>query len=151
MFECDNCHINIATKSQRIIINNVPTVVHLCDECYRAIFNGASIKPSARKANISVCPVCKTSLQEIINSSYLGCPNCYKQFRPAILNNVFAMHNSCTHTGKKIVRSADRENTLADYERILGLMLQAQEEGRLDDAKKYQQFLTDMQGDENAR
>lgn len=146
---CDNCQNNTATHHQRFIINNLAIEQHLCDSCYAAMKQGADLSAAARQENI--CPYCKTTLGEVVNSSYLGCPNCYKQFRSVVLKNIVKIHTGRRHVGKRIERSEAREAAVAEYNRILGLLLQAREEGRADDAKRYENLLMDMTGDGDDR
>lgn len=139
---CDDCHSRPATCLTTIEINGARYEVALCDDCYkrRAAANSPVYRTFMNPE--PECPVCHTRLSDVADGRYLGCSECYNVFRSQVLNNIYEMHGTRKHVGKK--PRADRRNKnvgLSDDENLREQYHLARDEGRLDDAEEILDFL----------
>lgn len=120
---CEKCKIREANIRYTEVINGVKTEHNLCSQCakemdfghYSAIFDGdfplgkilsslLGVEESSQKEDKLhqiVCPSCKTSYQEFVDSSRFGCPDCYSVFDLLISDNIKKLQGNDTHKGKK--------------------------------------------------
>ena len=104
---CQNCKKREATGYMEKTVNGVKTRVYVCPECFKqaqlemfsslddfGLFSG--LTGSATTTRIK-CSKCGTSLREIADTCFVGCPYCYtelsEQIKPIIRNiQSAAMH-----------------------------------------------------------
>ena len=120
---CEKCKIREANIRYTEVINGVKTEHNLCSKCakemdfghYSAIFDGEfplgkilssllGLEESSQKEDKLyqiVCPSCKTSYQEFVDSSRFGCPDCYSVFDLLISDNIKKLQGNDSHKGKK--------------------------------------------------
>lgn len=50
--------------------------------------------------NPDICPVCKTTREEILESGYAGCDNCYSFFKNELSHVIKKIHGNNYYTGR---------------------------------------------------
>ena len=78
--------------------------VLLCDECSAQVAGGMLVHKmllpvlaGPPRVMPAACPSCGTTLQQLHQSSLLGCSDCYRHFREAILITIQRMQGSICH------------------------------------------------------
>lgn len=113
---CDKCKKNQANVFVKENINGKISEQHLCSECAGGKFIKPSFDnfwdmsayltnmfPSSKLQELpeeKICPVCKSSLNDIIQSGKVGCGNCYSVYETELLPNIRRIHGNVLHTGK---------------------------------------------------
>lgn len=107
---CDECKKNEATFHSIKKINGVTTERHLCAECnkkYGSMMKLSNIgdlfsnfTPLFGRRDTIICPKCGTTSDDFLETGYVGCPDCYKEFSAIILPAVQKMQNDVRHVGK---------------------------------------------------
>lgn len=112
---CQNCKKNEATMHLKRIVNGSASQLNLCADCARSlgygdafsgmgvgfgellgdIFGRGEITGSAAK-----CAVCGKTFDDIIQSGYVGCPECYSVFYDKLLPSIKRIHGNARHIGK---------------------------------------------------
>ncbi len=128
---CDCCKKNEATIHIQEIVDGEKKAVHICGECAsnkaqgkellnlgpfnlaEMLYNLASQKETvdapaapqpfegAQTTELSSCPECHWSLENLRKRGRLGCPYCYEYFRPIIAGVLPNMHRGKLHVGKQ--------------------------------------------------
>lgn len=120
---CDECGKNIATVYLTQIVNNKVSKIRLCEECSMKVsqdanqigvlfelpqfvagflgvenddFDGfAELETDSRS-----CKNCGTSINDIKETGYLGCSNCYEIFKDRLEPLIKRIHSGQKHIGK---------------------------------------------------
>lgn len=122
--KCTRCGNREATIHSYVSINNKKQHMDLCEDCARELQAGMGMgeygdmfggffgqspmgllpglfklldTPTTRKI---VCPVCKTTGEEFLKTGFVGCPHCYEEFEPLIIQSVKKFQTSDRHIGK---------------------------------------------------
>lgn len=120
--KCQRCNKNEANTHITKIINGSKTELYLCSQCakesgemssleigfdkdFESFFNGffgGSERSLAGKQPLveDSCPVCGTSLDEILRRGRLGCSECYGIYREHLTRPLKQIHGATAHTGK---------------------------------------------------
>lgn len=140
---CQNCHKNVASVRYAEVVDGQVLDLHLCKECLarRQQDEGTGFelaKPTAkfakgRKSPISpgvpttqTCTRCRTSLQEIIDSGTVGCPECYDTFPAQLESLLEGLHIGLAHRGKSLSAKDDvRAQIRADLQAKRSLLKSA--------------------------
>ena len=61
-----------------------------------------------------VCPKCKQRLSDLEETYFVGCPHCYKVFRPYIEKLVLKYHKKSEHIGKTAKFKDNKEQILKE-------------------------------------
>lgn len=139
---CDDCQMRPATTLSTIELNGNVYDVALCDECFRKRNAANAPVYQAFMQQERECPICHTRLSEVENSQYLGCSECYNVFRSEVLNNIYDLHRTRKHIGKR--KKTPRRNKtvgLSDVENMREQYHLAKDEGRFEDAEEILDFL----------
>lgn len=131
---CQNCHKNFASIRYAEVVDGEVVDQHLCRECLDEKQNNQHAgfeftkpspfirrdKESARHATshykVMGCSTCTTNLQSIIDTTEVGCSQCYETFSTQIDTILEGIHEGLSHTGK-IPRQDDlRAKTRADLQ-----------------------------------
>ncbi len=120
---CDDCKNNEAVFDIKLNNNGVISNLHLCQKCYNNrknnIFNSTFGfmndfgRPLLKERR---CSVCKTSVSEINESCFVGCPHCYTELEDYIMPTIKNIQNATTYQGKVPVRD---EYKAKERERLL--------------------------------
>lgn len=97
----------------------------------------ANVKPD--------CPVCGTTIQDILKTSKLGCPNCYEYYKTELLPLLIHAHKSSEHVGKRPKHKNIIVEDLPAEEQIKVLELQikqAADQEKYEKAKELKDKLT---------
>lgn len=139
---CDICGKRPATYHQKMILNGARYEVHLCEKCLNDRRYGA-LSDDYTQPKAKVCPTCGATFDDIADSAYLGCSDCYKVFRAETLEKIYAMHQTRKHTGKRLARRrGDKKVGLSDRESMTEQLFLAREEGRYSDEEElYNDYL----------
>lgn len=119
---CDECKKNEATVHTIRKINGVTTERHLCADCNKK-YGYQMMKLSnigdlfsnftglfEPKRDAVICPKCGTTSEDFLETGYVGCPNCYREFSDIILPAIQKMQNDVRHVGK-IPGASGKEDT----------------------------------------
>ena len=79
------------------------------------------------------CPVCKSRLSDLQETSFVGCDHCYKVFKEAVRQLAYRYHGRVEHLGKIPVKQVDRAAKLKEIEKLEKLKKQYA------DAEEYEQ------------
>ncbi len=121
---CTKCGQREATTMVYTDTNGHSERMYLCEECKKAFLqsndstfdmldalmsrppmglvnglNGFFGVPTAKR--LPVCPDCKTTGEEFLNTGFVGCPTCYKVFEPLVEQTVKKLQQSDRHVGKR--------------------------------------------------
>jgi len=119
---CQHCKQNEATTHIRRVINGAAEEFHLCAACAKEAglgaqlaapefgfhlsdlfsgFLGSSLRGMGQSQPAPVrCELCGSSLNEIIQSSRVGCARCYETFAEQLQPTLQRIHGVLKHTGK---------------------------------------------------
>ncbi|MDD5261334.1 MAG: UvrB/UvrC motif-containing protein [Methylacidiphilales bacterium] len=110
---CEKCQTREATVFLTQFIDGQMHKVDLCEKCakemgvtHSAGFSLADLllKDSAGKADepgdLTACPSCGFTQQQLVKTGRLGCPVCYETFENVVQNALRDMQRSTRHTGK---------------------------------------------------
>ena len=108
---CDECGKNEATFHSIKKINGVTTERHLCSECNKKYGNMLKLSNIGdlfsnftsmfdTRHDAIICPKCGTTSDDFLETGYVGCPHCYKEFSTIILPAIQKMQNDLRHVGK---------------------------------------------------
>ena len=121
--KCQRCNKYEANTHITKIINGVKTEMYLCPQCagesgevssfefgfdkefenfFSGFFGGAQLgAASSRQTSVQKnCPLCGTSLDEILKYGKLGCSECYKTYADYLIRPLKQIHGAGGHTGK---------------------------------------------------
>lgn len=90
------------------------------------------------------CKSCGTRLSEFYNTSYLGCPDCYKYFRQEIIGAIGKIQGGVKHHGKRPKLSFEDRELLNEYKAYLAEKDKAFTEGRFSDVAKLNKIINDL-------
>lgn len=144
---CQNCGKYEATTHVKRIVNGETAEAHLCSDCasalgYTDVFKGfqnpfADLlgsffgEPSGSLATRTVrCEKCGSTFNDIVNSSKIGCADCYKTFYDKLLPSLQRIHGKTRHEGKtpKAVKLADTpQNRIEQLEKQLNEAVEKQD------------------------
>lgn len=113
---CDDCKKREATFHSIKKINGVSTEKHLCSDCQKKygfqmmklsnmgdLFSNFTNLLNYPQEEEQVCPECGTASDDFLNTGYVGCSNCYKEFSKIMYPVIQKMQNSLQHVGKSPV------------------------------------------------
>ena len=116
---CQHCKQNEATTHIRRVVNGAAEEFHLCAACAKEAgiaqfaapefgfqlsdlfsgFLGSSLRGQSLPSPVR-CELCGSSLNEIIQSSRVGCARCYETFSEQLQPTLQRIHGALRHTGK---------------------------------------------------
>lgn len=93
---------------------------------------------------VKYCPSCGTTLNYFLKTGYLGCPDCYENFKQEVESGILKIHGSIIHVGKKPkISTIDRE-LLNEYKRLMAEKEIAGIEGRFSDMTEINRDLNEL-------
>ena len=105
---CQKCKKREATGYMEKTINGVKTRVYVCPECFKeaqldmfsslddfGLFSGLTGSTSTRLK----CSKCGTSLREISDTCFVGCPHCYTELNEQIKPIIRNVQSAAMHIG----------------------------------------------------
>ena len=104
---CEKCGKNTATTHFKSYVNGKVTEMHLCGQCANEeginnfpLFNAFSSIFGAMPAlkTEKRCPCCGSSFNEIAETGFVGCSECYNTFNEEILPSLKMMHGATKHS-----------------------------------------------------
>lgn len=127
---CDECGKNEATFHSISKINGMTKEKHLCADCQKKygykmmklsgigdlFSNFTNLLTGGPSLDEIVCPECGTTSEDFLNTGYVGCSNCYKEFSGLILPVVQRVQSDVRHVGKTPIGFEGNES--AEYERL---------------------------------
>ena len=123
---CQACGKKTATTHIKTIVNGKLTEYHLCPDCskqkgYNNLFSGWSMDlgnllggfwgNAQGGSQVTRCPTCGASFEEITRTGKIGCAGCYKTFRSQLSPLIQRIHGTTRHKGKVPGGSALRITT----------------------------------------
>lgn len=128
---CSRCQKNEATVFIKQLVNNKLTEAHVCLDCAQA--GGLALGPASPvfdllaalggpaeakpKRKERACSACGLKLAEFQKTGYLGCPDCYASFAPALGEVLQRIHGTDRHRGKAPPGAREKR----DREELAGL------------------------------
>ncbi|MEW6227073.1 MAG: UvrB/UvrC motif-containing protein [Bacillota bacterium] len=120
---CDECGKRPANVHLTKIVNGVKSESHLCDQCARDkgeldlfwepkfsfpnLLAGLLGHEPGFQAPLAIpggtqdrCRNCGLDFPDFTKTGFLGCPDCYEEFRPRLEPLLKRIHGSTRHTGK---------------------------------------------------
>lgn len=132
---CQMCGQHPATTHIKTIVNGKLTQAHLCADCakkqgYGNLFADwgsgfgsllSGFMGSAAPAwQVTRCPGCGASFEDITRSGKIGCAECYRTFRGQLLPIIQRIHGTAQHKGKvpgsSALRVTDPNNKIVAVE-----------------------------------
>lgn len=101
---CEKCGHQEATIFVKA--NGTDEEYYICSDCAKERQLGESLGLLSSINDTKVC-TCKTSLQEIKESGFVGCPKCYETFREELLPIISSLHGHLVHKGKKMLSKTE--------------------------------------------
>ncbi len=105
---CQRCRIREATGYMEKTIGGVKTRLYLCPDCFKlsqlemfsslnemGLFSGLS----GMSGQHIRCSKCGTTLKQISDNCFVGCPNCYKELEGYIKPIVRNIQSATSHIG----------------------------------------------------
>ena len=141
---CEKCGKHPATTHITRIVNGQRTEQHLCGSCAKkqgldtlggfdlsGMWNTLFAEPSVRaQADTVACPVCGSTLNDIVRGGRVGCPECYRTFYDRLLSSIQRVHGKAQHAGKMPGAAGERarlQRQLDELKRELHEKILAQE------------------------
>lgn len=162
--KCEKCNENEATVHIKKSVNGVVTEAHLCEECAKLVkgdnlnfidaadFLSSFFDPftpgaaSGRKSR--VCPKCGMSYDEFSRSGYLGCSDCYQNFKDSLTPMLQRMHGKTRHVGK-LPKGFDKAiERQKEYEKLKEELKSAIDDERYEEAAKIRDSIKKLEGSE---
>lgn len=120
---CQMCGQHPATTHIKTIVNGKLTQAHLCADCakkqgygnlfadwgsgFGSLLSGF-MGSAAPARQVTRCPGCGASFEDITRSGKIGCAECYHTFRGQLLPIIQRIHGTAQHKGKVSGSSALR-------------------------------------------
>ncbi len=112
---CQMCGQHPATTHIKTIVNGKLTQAHLCADCakkqgygnlfadwgsgFGSLLSGF-MGSAAPARQVTRCPGCGASFEDITRSGKIGCAECYHTFRGQLLPIIQRIHGTAQHKGK---------------------------------------------------
>jgi len=137
--KCQRCNKYEANTHITKIINGVKNELYLCPQCaqqsgemtdfglgfdkefdnlFSGFFGGKQLGEGVGLSNPrqESCPLCKTTLNEVLKQGKLGCSDCYKTFAEQLIRPLKQLHGNTKHTGKIPARSGGSIKRMAEID-----------------------------------
>ena len=132
---CQMCGQHPATTHIKTIVNGKLTQAHLCADCakkqgygnlfadwgsgFGSLLSGF-MGSAAPARQVTRCPGCGASFEDIARSGKIGCAECYHTFRGQLLPIIQRIHGTAQHKGKvpgsSALRVTDTNNKIVAVE-----------------------------------
>ena len=132
---CQMCGQHPATNHIKTIVNGKLTQAHLCADCakkqgygnlfadwgsgFGSLLSGF-MGSAAPARQVTRCPGCGASFEDITRSGKIGCAECYHTFRGQLLPIIQRIHGTAQHKGKvpgsSALRVTDTNNKIVAVE-----------------------------------
>lgn len=132
---CQMCGQHPATTHIKTIVNGKLTQAHLCADCakkqgygnlfadwgsgFGSLLSGF-MGSAAPARQVTRCPGCGASFEDITRSGKIGCAQCYHTFRGQLLPIIQRIHGTAQHKGKvpgsSALRVTDTNNKIVAVE-----------------------------------
>ena len=132
---CQMCGQHPATTHIKTIVNGKLTQAHLCADCakkqgygnlfadwgsgFGSLLSGF-MGSAAPARQVTRCPGCGASFEDITRSGKIGCAECYHTFRGQLLPIIQRIHGTAQHKGKvpgsSALRGTDPNNKIVAVE-----------------------------------
>ena len=136
--KCEKCGKHDASVFVQNELNGLIEEYYICSSCAseRELSTKLGLNVTSNTSK-KVC-VCKTSFEEISESGYVGCPNCYVTFEEELMPMIASLHGHTIHKGKIPLSKKQR----------LQIQIEAALNNKFYDlAKKLQMQLDEEEGD----
>jgi protein arginine kinase activator len=137
--KCQKCHNAATLHITEVISEDHFEELHLCEQCankylYEPQQKGAGAKGTAEPGPESEesglfpqreCPLCGIKFIEFRNTSRLGCPNDYQEFREELSPLLESIHGETRHCGKTPRRLPQNKQTQSELIQLRNRLKQA--------------------------
>ncbi len=165
--KCQRCNKNEANTHITKIINGVKTEMYLCSQCagesnemsdfgfgfdkefenfFSGFFGGTQLNAASGRQMPAQknCPLCKTSLDEILKSGKLGCSECYKTYSEYLIRPLKQIHGADGHTGKIPARCGKGIKRMAQIDTLQSELNQAVMEQNFEKAAELRDKINEL-------
>lgn len=156
--KCTHCNKNEANTHIKRIINGQKEEMYLCSECANELgvmdefnfepFNfdgffgnllGAGVSRLNSLVGMDRCQSCGSTMNDIVNSGHIGCPDCYSKFEDRLMPSIEKIHGKAKHIGKNVTyteatNSNSEEHPVNKLDQLKNDLKQAIKEQRFEDA-----------------
>ncbi len=137
---CENCRENLATAFSSVFVDELQQELYLCQKCLNKKQLSSKIEKEMKDELDEKFCVCGISFNEISESGFVRCKECYntfeKEFEPVIL----ALHTKASHKGKR---------KLSKLEILLEKLEKAKENNFVSLALKIEKEIASLKGESN--
>jgi protein arginine kinase activator len=136
--KCQKCHNAATLHITEVVSDDHFEELHLCEQCankylYEPQQKGAGSKDLEQLGegdegspfNQHECPLCGLKFVEFRNSSRLGCPNDYHEFRDELTPLLESIHGETKHCGKTPRRLPQNKQTQSELIQLRNRLKQA--------------------------
>jgi len=114
---CDECKRDNAIYYKSIEINGKRAEKRLCAVClkkyggvqndfsllkYSGLFGAMVPDTAAQRKKQIICGLCGTTYNEFLKTGYLGCAQCYEEFKDALAPVILKTQGAAGHIGKRV-------------------------------------------------
>lgn len=170
---CEDCRERPATVHYTQVINGQGTELHLCQECANRRGSGQFwANPNFLALNIFShlahpktvqdlsgqqapmekglqsrlqCPSCGLNYQQFLNTSILGCPNCYTAFKQQLESLIKQFQPGLRHQGKVPLRRGGTTRLSRKIQKLRMDLQKAVEQERFEQAAAIRDELRDLE------
>lgn len=100
---CEMCRQNFATAFASVLVEEIEQEFYLCQNCLNKKNLSQSSKilsEEQQESKDSIC-TCGTTFNEIKESGYVNCKECYKTFENELQPFILKVHSHTSHRGKR--------------------------------------------------
>ncbi len=117
---CKRCN-NEGAIAYRYIKDGKEYQVELCHDCYNLLLGRQEPAPKKKSFfDINLrCPGCGTSLDEIRRTGYIGCADCFKNFKNELVPVIDAFQNRAISRSREIQKEKDVMILAGEYEHLM--------------------------------
>jgi len=148
---CQNCQQRAANVHFTQIKNNSKVDIYLCEKCAQEMSQAEFVAPfgfndlinglfgSQIKQEIPVdlkCSNCGMEYGEFLETSRVGCAQCYKAFGPKLDPIIKRLHGNAEHRGKVPTRVSSNLNIPKEIEKLKKLLSESIQREEYEEAAK---------------
>lgn len=170
--KCSHCNNNEANTHIKRVINGKSEEMYLCSECAKELgvmdefsfepfsldgFFGNLLGAGVSRLNSLVgmdrCSSCGSTMNDIVNTGHLGCPDCYTKFEDRLIPSIEKIHGKTKHIGKNVTyteatNTSDSTQHTSTLESLKNDLKQAVKEQRFEDAAQIRDKIKELENEQ---
>ena len=121
---CEICKQKLAMQTRRVNSGFGESEVAVCFECAKKLdFDDKQNRYTnefwGESQKITKCGVCGTSIDQIMNSGYVGCSTCFRIFRNELNSLIQSVQGNNKHVGKVPLSIINKQDENADISKVM--------------------------------